>query len=567
MIFRIYAVLALLFLAGCNEPSVFERRYVAIPVPGMTLADYANLLEHKDPNLQYLALTNLLAHNAIQGSDKDLAAIAEWAVMDAQVSRHPKLRALGAYAGGQLDREKLQDSLVMLLSDGNDAVKVDACSAAMALGKPSAAVVASMLRLLKDSNALVRLQATNALAVAGEKAHRMVTLRLIQDIEKRPRYEQLARVAVLGKTGKDIVEGRLLQLVRSGDDGMVNVAATALGELEYAGAVGPILTAIKEKRGDQVTLVQALAATKAAEAREILTGWLENGTEVLNADGHEALPAAVTGAWADSFDAVVARFETLACAGDLVGGDPAMRAILGAIDEAPASVTPAQLSGKPQAILAALGVLAERPCYDCAVLAESADGALTDAVLKLGTHGLVIVRLGAVYAIAQSGSPAANGALLKALDDKALVVQLAAIQAIGVRGQQAPETLRGLYAGAERWVPETFAPDEPALLLRQAIDNALGENESASATETRRLAEFANDRPRATRMLAAIQLADTHREAVSKFVENVMGDGTLAQKRFLFDTALELLPKATLLKLAEAEIDVDLKADLRKAAE
>ena len=260
---RLIAVLALLFLASCNEPSVFERRYVAIPVPGMTLADYANLLEDRDPNLQYLALTNLLAHNAIQGNDKDLAAIAEWAVMDAQVSRHPKLRALGAFAGGQLDREKIQDSLVMLLTDRNDAVRVDALTAAMELGQPSTAVVAGMLRLLKDGNALVRLQATNALAVSGERTHRMVTLRLIEDIEKRPRHEQLARVATLGKTGKDIVEGRLLTLVRGEDDGMVNVAATALGELEYGGGVGPILAAIKDGRGNQATLIKAIAATKA----------------------------------------------------------------------------------------------------------------------------------------------------------------------------------------------------------------------------------------------------------------------------------------------------------------
>ncbi|MFT5127632.1 MAG: HEAT repeat protein [Rhodothermales bacterium] len=568
MILRLVAVMALLLLSSCKEMSVFERRYVAIPVPGMTLADYANLLEDKDPNLQYLALTNLLAHDAIQSSDKDLAAIAEWAVMDAQVSRHPKLRALGAFGGGQLDREKIQDSLVVLLADRNDAVRVDACTAAMALGRPTAAVVASLLRLLDDSNALVRLQATNALAVTGDRAYRMVTLRLIEDIEKRPRHERLARVAVLGKTGKDIIEGRLLTLVRGEDHGMVNVAATALGELEYGGAVGPILTALKDGRGDQETLVKAMAATKAREAREVLEAWLEDGTDILGKAGQDALAGAVIGAWDESFDTVVSRFESLACAGDLVAGEPALEAILSAIDDPPDTVTAADLAGKSTPVLlAALSVLAESPCFDCAVVAESANNELTDALLKLGTHGLVVVRLAAVYGIAQSGSQAANGALLKALDDKALIVQITAIQAIGERGQQAPETLRGLYAGAERFVPKTFAPDEPGLLLRQAIDDALEDNESAAATEARRLAEFAADRPRATRMLASVQLADSHAEAVRKFLVAVMGDGTLAQKHFLFDTVVALLPKELLLKLATAEIDVDLKADLQKAAE
>jgi HEAT repeat protein len=488
--------------------------------------------------------------------------------MDAQVSRHPKLRALGAFAGGQLDRAKLQDSLVMLLADRHDAVRVDACTAVMELGEPSAAVVVSMLRLLKDGNALVRLQATNALAVTGDREHRMVTLRLIDDIDRRPRHERLARIAVLGKTGKDIVEGRLLTLVRERDHGMVNVAATALGELEYGGAVGPILTALKDGRGDQPTLVKAMAATKAKEAREILLGWLGEGTDILDDSGHEALPGAVISAWDDSFDAVVSRFESIACAGDLVGGEPALSAIFGFVGDAPAGVSAADLTGKPAPeLLAALTGIAETPCFDCAVVADSANNALTDAVLKLGTHGLVVVRLAAVHAIAQSGAPAANGALLKALDDKALIVQISAVQAIGERGQQAAETLRGLYAGAERFVPKTLVPDEPNLLLRQAIDEAMTDNESAAATEARWLAEFANDRPRATRMLAGLSLAESKPKAVSEFVVAVMGDGTLAQKRFLFNTAVSLLSKEALLKLATAEIDVDLKADLQKAAE
>ena len=566
MNFRVATILVLLFLAGCDDRSAFERRYVAIPVPGMTLADYADLLEDRDPNLQYLALTNMLAQNAIQSDDKDLAAIAEWAVIDAQASRHPKLRALGAFAGGQLDREKLQDSLVLLLADGNSAVKVDACTAALELGEPSAAVVVSMLRLLKDRNVLVRLAATNGLAAAQPKEQRMVTLRLIEDFDKRPRHEQLARVAVLGRTGKDIVEARLVKLLRSEDDGMVNVAATALGKLKYGGAVSPILVALNDGRGDKTTLVKAMAATGAPEARQALQGWLQKGSDLLDQDAIDAIPGALLDSWSDSFDMVVDRFESLACAGNLIGGDSALAAVLDNISDAPDTVTPASLTGEVPDILAALGALSESPCFDCAVIAESAESELTDAVVKLGTHGLVVVRLGMVYAIAQSGSPAANGALLKALDDKALIVQISAIQAIGERGQQAPETLRGLYLGAERWVPETFAPDEPALLLREAIDEAMSDNESASSTQARWIAEFAADRPRATRMLGAVNLAGSH-DAVPAFLEEVMGVGTLAQKRFLFDSAVSLLPKATLLKLAEAEIDVDLKADLRKAAE
>ncbi len=530
-------------LSGClGTSSVFEKRYVRIEIPGYTAKDYLHLLDSENPDLRYLALSNLIEDKLTEGEavSKKLNVLLQ--------DPSPKVRAIAAFSVKSLDYYRYDANLMKLSHDQSPDVRMEAVAA---LGKPcgsSDEVAQAILNRLEDKSAFVRLQTIDTLSNCGMSPLRLeMVRRLLAELPKRPQLEQLMILSTLGTLGQaGEVESTLLPLLTSSEDPVLTVAAEALGRVKSVSAVQPILESIRQKRGNAEMMVAALETIGTPEAVQALLQLLHTEDDKLRiavietigkTEGNVGLTELVE-QFTQQETRIQKDVDTVKWT-DFKANYPDFIAFLEAIHQkrfggldkfTEPPVADLLASEKDYEKLLALRVLAEGKPYD-RIIVVPGEGK-QDVFPQLETlcsHSSPLMRVFALQALGNTVDSKALPVLEAAVKDARFGIRYAAIKSIGNYAQNTGDysSVSRLYEMKETFVPSTYTSEDKEFLTRQLIDTTLAGVERKEVTRRRRLTELsASSKP--TRLIAALQLEDN--TALPIFFE-FLETGIVAEKQ------------------------------------
>ena len=534
-----------MLLPGCSTPSVFEKRYVRIEIPGYAAKDYIRLLDSDNPDLRYLALGNLIEDKLTEGEavSKRLGILLH--------DPSPKVRAISAFSVSSLhlSLSLFETSLTKLAHDQSADVRLEAVAALGKRCRTSTEIAHTLLGCLEDQSILVRLQAIDELRecslspLGSEIVHRLLTA-----LPKLSQPEQLKLIHTLGLLEqKEEVESTLLTLLQSKEDPVITVSAEALGHLKSAAAVKPLLASAQQKRGSAEVIADALGSIGTPEAIQALLQLLNTDNETVRiavilaigeTEGNVGLGELVerltqqeariqqevnTVKWAD-FKSNYPEFLTLLEAID--------RKRFGGLDKfVEPPVAQLLVSEKGYEQLIALNVLVDGKPYDRLIV--TLDGEKQDLFPRLealSSGSSPLMRVFALQALGNTVDSRALPILEAAVKDTSFGIRFAAIKALGNyamnTGNYSP--LSRLYEMREAFVPSTYTDEDREFLTRKFIDTTLAAVERKEITRRRRIAELLASSSRPTRLIAALQLEDNI--ALPVFFE-FLETGTVAEKQ------------------------------------
>lgn len=522
------ATLAVCLLAvassGCwQTSSVFERRYVRIEIPEYAAKDYLRLLDSENPDLRYLALSNLIEDKLTEGEavSKKLGVLLQ--------DPSPKVRAIAAFSAKSLDLSvsTFEPRLITLSHDPSSEVRLEAVAA---LGKYCGAsdkVAQAILPRIEDKSVFVRLQAIDTLSNCVLSSQGVeIAHHLLAELPKRPQLEQLMIIRTLGSLGQGekAVESTLLSLLNSSEDPILTVAAEALGGVKSAAAVQPLLESIQKKRGNAEVMVAALAAIGTPEAVQALGQLLHTEDDKLRVVIIEAIEQTEGGVGlaelVEQFTQQEARIQkdvdTVKWA-DFKANYPELLALLGAIHRkrfvgldkfVGPPVAQFLTSEKDYEQRIALRLLADGQPYDRVIVA-SIEGKrdMFPQLESLCNHPAPLMRVFALRALGNTVDSRAVPILEAAVKEASFGIRYAAIQALGRYAQNTGDysPLSRLYAMKESVVPSTYTSEDKEFLIRALIGTTLAEVERAEVTRQRRMAELSPSSSRPTRLMAALE--------------------------------------------------------------
>ena len=578
------AILAACLLAiassGCwQTPSVFEKRYVRIEIPGYAAKNYLQLLDSDNPDLRYLALSNLIEDKLTEGEtvSKKLGVL----LQDAS----PKVRALAAFSVKSLNVDTYEANVLQLLNDPSADVRLEAVAALEKHCGSSDRATAAIVNRLEDHNLFVRLQTIDTLSRCEMSPARMELVhRLLAELPQRVQLEQLMIINALGSLGQvGEVESALLPLLSSGEDPVITAAAKALGRLKATSAVQPLCGAIQQKRGDAEVIVRALGTIGTPEAVHALLQLLDavddelrvTAIKAIGKTGGNAGLAELVERLAQQETRMQREVDTVKWA-DIKTNYPELTATLEAIERKCfgdsnkfAEPPMAQLlaSEKDYEKLIALRILAEGEPYDRLIVAPTEKKPDWFPLLGLLCRDPAPpMRVFALQALGNTVDSRTPVLLAAAVNDPSFGIRYAAIQALGRYAQNTGDysPLSRLYEMRDSFVPSTYTNDDKGFLIRALIDTTLAGAERPEVTRRRRVAELSSS-SKPTRLVAALQLGDD--TALPVFFE-FLETGTAAEKQavlnnvercLLLAPSADTVSKLRALKAKEQDIEVSKK--------
>ena len=569
--------LLMVVLPGCWEtPSVFEKQYVRIEIPGYTADDYLRLLESDNPDLRYLALGNLIEDKLTEGKtvSERIGVLLE--------DPSAKVRGIAAFATKSIKPERFETGLIKLLQDDSDAVRLEVVAALGRICANSKQAAQGVLDRIDDANILVRLQAIDTLAGCKSSALRPeIVRRLSDDLPKRTNLEQLMSIGTLGSLGeREEVESRLLVSLGSEDHAMVTVAAEALARQRSSSAVQPLLSALQQERGSAKVLVSALGSIGTPEAIQALSQSLEVSDEQVRIAAIEAIGETKG---SEGLAALINRFTIYEAAiqgeadsvkwKDVTESYPELGALLEAISkkrfgdlDETRTFDFSQLIMSQQEYEKIIGLqfLAYGEPYDRVIVPFAAEERkdLFPYLERLASGDSLLLRVFALRAIGNTVD-SRSGALLEAAAHVApFGIRYAAIEALGkyVGNTGDYSSLHRLYDRKEQFIPSDYTDEDQALLIRKLIDTVLADGEREDATRRRRIAELATSSSAPTRLVAALQIGDS--TGLPVFFE-LLESGARIEKRAalkaieqFLDSSDKTISKLQELKMREQDAEI-----------
>lgn len=561
---------ALLLLSCCEEgeTDVFERRYSLTQIPTFEAEDHIALLDHKDPNIRYLALANLLQMGALAQPDEDREMNQPIKKLGAKMRSlladpAPKVRAIAAYAPINRAGEGAEERLLALLDDGHSAVRVEAVVSLGATGsqvwkgqersgKLTPAGTERVASLLDDTNVLVRLHALEALGSAASPQSADAVVRQIElALARREAPEVLKALEVLGQIESDEAEKILLGRLDDDDARIVGVAITSLASRRSPALEEWLITALAKGREPAAHLLENLAMIATTRSRATAISMLDHPEAdvrsqcgaILERIGDQAsfdalaaalrgvterpaLPAGGSGSEEEEMIELLMRIRTV---GEKLGTYTFDREGLQTLLHSP----------RQHDQLVAIVHLAEENAYDAPFLEflPAGDADFLAPLEALTNSQSPLTRLLAYQALAKSGNLATGDVLVAGvIADPVFKVRFAALEALvdytATTGRRTP--LRSVCEQRSKFEPSTYKSDDPNLLMRERIEQAIRQFEPSWESVARAQAELRSGKKNASGLLAAAFLAP-RKEAMDVLLD-ALATGAEGAKTFALRT-------------------------------
>ncbi len=442
------------------------------------------------------------------------------------------MRAIAAFAPINRAGEGAEERLLTSLDDAHSAVRVEAVVSLGsgergARGELSPAGTERVVRLLEDENVLVRLHALDALGAAGSSQRVEAIAAVIgRAVLGSEIPERLKALEVLGRIDSDEAEAMLVERLDDDDERVVRVAAAGLTNRRPQELEEWVLASLADGQLAEDFLMDTLAEIASDRSRPTAISMLDHPDQRVRSQCAAILEQIGDRA---SFDALVAVLHgmvpaveaTLALPSTDLGSEGVeffeMVGRIGRVGEQLDVYSFDEMglrkllhSEKLHDQLVAMSRLAEEDSYDVPILGSSdGDSDLGEQVQAIAAEQSPILRAIAYDVLGKSARPEAGAPLARGIFDPVFQVRFRALEALvhytSTTGQRSP--LHSVYERRHEFEPTTFATDDPNLLMRERLEQAIRDFEPSWTSVGMAEAELASGTDVTSGLLAAEFLA------------------------------------------------------------